>query len=112
MFQLINEASDRADWTVKISATDANTGADIDFTGASITVAVRDAEGCQKLLATTGNGKVVLLDSLNVQFKFTAADMSQLCPATYQVGAVYTLNGETNQLFVGSLSVYDGIVPQ
>jgi hypothetical protein len=112
MFQITDEASNRADWTVQISATDAETGDAIDFTGASVTVAVRDAEGCQRLLATNGNGKVTFPDVGSVQFQFTESDMSQLCAASYQIGAVYTLNGSTNQLFVGSISIYDGVVPR
>ncbi|MGJ5022329.1 hypothetical protein [Bradyrhizobium oligotrophicum] len=104
------EASNRADWTVQVSATDADTGDAIDFTGASVTVAVRDENGCQKLLATTDNGKVTLPSAGVVQFAFTDSDMNGLCPATYLVGATYTINDETNQLFVGTVNVYDGVV--
>jgi hypothetical protein len=112
MFQIVDEASNRADWTVQVSATDLETGEAIDFTGASVTVAVKDEAGCQVLLATTGNGKVTLPDVGSVQFQFLASEMKQLCAATYQIGSTCTNAGGTFQLFVGSVSVYDGVVPQ
>lgn len=104
------EASNRADWTVQISATDADTGDAIDFTGASVTVAVKDENGCQKLVATVDNGKVTLPIVGVIQFTFDDSEMRGLCPATYLVGATYALNGETNQLFVGTVNIYDGVV--
>ncbi|MGJ5075498.1 hypothetical protein [Bradyrhizobium oligotrophicum] len=110
MYLLSIEASNRADWTVQISATDADTGDALDFTGASVTVAVKDESGCQRLLATTDNGKITLLSTGVIQFTFDDSEMRGLCPATYLVGATYLLNGETNQLFVGTVNVYDGVV--
>jgi hypothetical protein len=111
MFQITDEASNRSDWTVQISATDLETGEAIDFSVATaITVAVKDESGCQMLLATLLNGKVTLPDVGSVQFAFTEADMAQLCPATYQIGSTYTTPDGTYQLFVGSVSVYDGVV--
>lgn len=104
------EASNRADWTVQISATDFDTGDAIDFTGATVTVAVKDESGCQRLLATTDNGKVTLPSTGIIEFTFDDSEMRGLCPATYLVGAVYTLSGATNQLFVGTVNIYDGIV--
>lgn len=104
------EASNRADWTVQVSATDADTGDAIDFTGASVTVAVKDETGCQRLLASTDNGKVTLPSIGVIQFTFDDSEMQGLCPATYLVGATYVLSGQTNQLFVGTVNVYDGVV--
>jgi hypothetical protein len=113
MFQITDEASNRSDWTVQISATDLETGEAIDFSVATaITVAVKDESGCQMLLATLLNGKVTLPDVGSVQFAFTEADMAQLCPATYQIGSTYTTPDGTYQLFVGSVSVYEGVVPR
>jgi len=101
------EASNKADWIVQISGTD--DGDDIDFTGADITVAVKDSQGCLKLEATVDNGKITLPSTTVVQVHFTPDDMAKLCPASYAIGGVYKLNNETNQLFVGSFNVYDGI---
>ena len=110
MYLITTEGSNRADWTLQISATDADTGEAIDFTGATISVAVRDEGGCWRLTATTDNGKVTLPSAGVVQIAFTDDDMRTLCPATYLMGAVYTIGGETNQLFTGSFNVYDGVV--
>lgn len=105
------EASNRADWIVQISATDADSGAAINFsTATDITVAIKDENGCQKLVATLANGKVTLPTTGTIQFHFTRDDMKNLCAATYLVGATYTVGGETDQIFVGAVNVYDGVV--
>lgn len=111
MYIISAEGSNRADWTLLVSATDADTGEAIDFTGASVTVAVKDENGCQRLLATTSNGKVTLPTANAVQIAFTDDDMKTLCAATYLIGAVYTISAETNQLFTGTFNVFDGVVP-
>jgi hypothetical protein len=107
------EASNRADWIVQISATDADSGAAIDFsTATDITVAVKDESGCQKLVATLANGHVTLPTVGMIQFHFTPSEMKTLWPATYLIGGTYTVAGETDQLFVGTVNVYDGVVQE
>lgn len=103
------EISNKADWTIQIIATDDETGNAIDFAGASVAVVVKDERDCLTLTATTENGKVTLPSLGVVECKFDLDDMKKLSPATYKIGGVYELNGETNQLFVGEFSVYDGI---
>jgi hypothetical protein len=111
VYLLSAETSNRANWSVQVSATDADTGEAIDFSAASITVAVKDDQGCQRLLATTGNGKVTLPTTGTMQFDFADSEMRQLCPATYQIGAIYETVDGPFQLFVGTVSIYDGVVP-
>jgi len=101
------EASNRADWIIQISATDAETGEDIDFTGADVALAIRD-ENCQRLGATVGDG-ITLLEPTVLQASFGKDAMSGMCAGSYSIGAVYEVNGETTQLFVGTFSVYDGV---
>jgi hypothetical protein len=109
MAYIINfDQSNKADWAFDISATDADNGTDINFTGALVTLTVKDENGCQRLTATIGSG-ITLILSLTLEVKFTAAQMETLCPGAYKVGAVYSLNGEINQLFSGTVSVYDGV---
>jgi hypothetical protein len=102
------EASNSADWTIEISATDVETGEDIDFTGADVTLAVRD-DSSQRLLATIGNG-IDLLEPTVLTVSFSKESLAQISAGSYRIGAVYEINGETNQLFVGTFSVYDGVV--
>ncbi len=106
-FALTNEASNRADWTLVIAATDADTGDDIDFTGAAVSFAVADSEGCRRLSATVDNGITVGGETVTVFFSADA--MKALCAGTYKMGAVYQINGETVQLFIGTVTIVDGV---
>lgn len=102
------DQSNKADWTFDITATDADTGDAIDFTGASVKFEVKDENNCPKLCATIGSGITQPLGT-TLEILFTAAQMECLCPGSYKVGCVYSLNGEINQLLTGTVSVYDGV---
>ena len=102
------DQSNKADWTFDITATDADTGLAIDFTGASVLFVVKDENNCQKLSATIGSG-ITQPVGTTLEVKFTAAQMETLCPGSYKVGCVYSLNGQINQLLSGTVSVYDGV---
>jgi hypothetical protein len=105
------DASNRADFIILISATDADTGSDIDFsTATDITIEVNDSSGCPMMVATLDNGKLTRPSSTVIQCKFTRSEMINLCPAAYMIGGTYTAAGETDQLFTGSVNVYDGVV--
>jgi len=109
MAYIINfDQSNKADWTFDITAVDADTGLAIDFTGAAVTFVIKDENGCQRLSATIGSG-ITQPVGTTLEFKFTAAQMETLCPGAYKHGAVYSLNGEINQLMSGTVSVYDGV---
>lgn len=103
------DQSNKADWAFDITATDADTGEAIDFTDAEVTFTVDDENGCQRLTASIGDG-ITLTDANTLSFLFTATQMNALCPGSYKVGAIYVLNDETNQILVGTVSVYDGVV--
>lgn len=105
--------SNKADWTFDITATDADPdspsfGAPIDFTGAAVTFTVKDENDCQKLNLTIGSG-ITQPTGFVLEVLVTAAQMETLCPGAYKHGAVYSLNGEINQLMSGTVSVYDGV---
>jgi hypothetical protein len=102
------DQSNKADWAFDISATDADSGVDIDFTGALVTLTVKDENNCQRLTASIGSG-ITQPTGLVLEVKFTASQMEALCPGAYKVGAVYSLNGDINQIFSGTVSVYDGV---
>lgn len=96
-----------ADWNMQLQVTDADTGALMDFTGAAIEIAVKDANNCQKLTGTVDNGKVTIPSTGIIEWLFPATDMQALCVGQYKMGGVYQLNGETVALFTGELSVAD-----
>ena len=109
MAYIVNfDQSNKADWTFDITATDADTGLAIDFTGALVTLTVKDENDCQQLPATIGSG-ITQPVGTTLEVLFTASQMEALCPGAYKIGAVYSLNGEINQLFHGTVSVYDGV---
>lgn len=102
------DQSNTADWTFDITATDDSTGVAIDFTGADVLFVVQDENGCEKFRASIGSG-ITQPVGTTLEFKFTAAQMEILWPGSYKCGCVYSLNGEINQLLVGTVSVYDGM---
>lgn len=106
---LNSSATNNADWKTRFEFTDGDTGDLIDFTGATIEIEVRDADGCLKIEATTGNGKIAIISTGIFEMTVPVSEMSCLCPGSYQVGGVYSLNGETISLFTGTLSVVNGV---
>jgi hypothetical protein len=106
------DQSNKADWTFDITA-DAYDGDDnligpVDFTGAAVSFVVKDENNCQKLSATIGSG-ITQPVGTTLEVLFTASQMEVLCPGSYKIGCVYSLNGEINQLLTGTISVYDGV---
>jgi hypothetical protein len=109
MAYIINfDQSNKADWTLDVSATDADTGVAIDFTGALVTFTVNDENRCQRLTASIGTG-ITQPTGFVLEVLFTAAQMETLCAGSYPFGMVYKLNGSINQILSGTLSVYDGV---
>ena len=104
------EATNKADWITLISAVDADTGEDIDFTDASVKASVKDGDGCERLTATVGSG-ITLQSSTVLQLRFTAAQMGGLCAGDYKIGIVYQIDGddEVTQLLTGDVTVQDGV---
>ena len=101
------------DWKTQFQFTDgdpnsATFGQLIDFTGAFIAIAVEDQDGCQRILATTTNGKIVIVSVGIIELTVDDSEMN-LCAGSYPIGGYYQLNGETIDLFEGSLSIRRGI---
>jgi hypothetical protein len=71
------DASNKADFVVEFSATDADTGDDIDFTGFDI--AFKVADDCATVIeATTANGLITLPTSTVLQLTIPASRMAAL----------------------------------
>lgn len=104
------DASNRADFIADISATDADTGADIDFTGATVTIAIWE-EGCSpKITATIGSG-ITQPSATVLELTVTAIQMAVFKPGSYLIGGIYAVGGTTTQLFIGDFVVYQGKSP-
>jgi hypothetical protein len=106
---LNSAATNNADWKTQLQFTDAETGDLIDFTGANIEIDVKDFDGCRRISASTDNGKISIVGLGTFELDVSASEMACICPGAYQVGGVYSLNGETISLFTGSLSIVSGV---
>lgn len=105
---LTSAATSNRDWKTQFQFTDTETDTLIDFTGAFISIAVEDRGGCQKILATTENGKIAIISTGIFELTVGYAEMN-LCPGSYNMGGFYQLDGETIDLFEGTLSLRKGI---
>lgn len=97
------ETSNR-DWNYQFEATDEDTGELIDFTGAFIAIGVYDADGCQRIYATTDNG-MIAVPGMGIVTLSVPEAQTNLCAGTYDIGGYYQLNGETLDLLEGSIAV-------
>jgi hypothetical protein len=110
---LSSAATSYRDWKTQFQFTDGDPtsptfGQLLDFTGAYIAIAVEDDNGCQRIFADTINGKVTILSLGTIELDILASDMN-LCAGAYPMGGFYQLNGETIDLFEGTLSIRKGI---
>lgn len=104
------QASNREDWTIQFYASAEDTGDALDFSGATINFALNDMDGTQILTASTDDGSITTPSTGYVDISLTESQMSTLEAGSYQIGCNYELNGVTAQLFVGTASIYDGVV--
>jgi hypothetical protein len=109
----LDPISNRTGWLLDVALEDADAGGPVDIAGASVVVEVRDPQtGAVALTATTGNGRIAIVDTGVFRLDVPPGETQRLCAATYQVGAIITLNGESRQLIIGTLPVLDGIVSE
>lgn len=106
---LNSSATNNADWKTEFQFNDRDTGDLIDFTSATIEIEVKDLDNCKRIEATTGNGKITIISTGVIELLVPASEMKCLCPASYRIGGVYSIDGETISLFTGTLTVIDGV---
>ena len=113
----IAAASNRADLLFQVVLIDPKTNDNVDFTGATITVALRPVSGGNNyapgpiLTGTNQDGHITIIGPGNFTVKFSRSEMTQLRAGDYDIGITVLLNdGITYQLFAGQLPVVDGVV--
>lgn len=106
---LNSAATNNADWKTQFQFSDGETGDLIDFTGATIEIDVKDFDGCRRISASIANGKISIISTGIFELDIPVSEMSCLCPGSYQIGGVYSLNDETISLFTGTLSITSGV---
>lgn len=103
-----DQQSNKADFIFDVTATDVDTQQLIDFTDADISCSIKDRDGCVVQTIAVGSG-ITLLVPTKLEFLFAKNNVGSLC-GHYKIGCVFQINGgETDQLFVGTVSFYDGV---
>lgn len=103
-----DQQSNKADFKFQISATDVDTGDQINFTGAAVSCSIKDKNDCSLVTISIDGGGIALVDPYTLEFLFTKAQVGNYC-GHYKIGCVFELNDETDQLFIGTVSFYDGV---
>lgn len=102
--------SNREDWIDQCEVLDQDDAA-VDLTTATIVLAVRNSKTkAITLTASTANGSITLVSTGIFQFAFTLNQTRSLCAETYDVGCTINLNSVTQQFFIGTIAVLDGVV--
>lgn len=111
MYEIQFSATNSADWSQAVQLIDDQTG--LPFDGASIefSLEVDDRGGAPVLRGSTTDGVIERPEPSIIQWSFPVSQMRALCAGnTYRVGCTATDEGGTIQLFVGTLSLINGVV--
>lgn len=109
----LDPASNRATWELTYQLIDADTEDPFDISAATaIVLTVSDPGGCVVLTASLGQGIALTTDGTDGQFtsRFESSQMRAICPKTYDVGCVISMDGDDIQLIIGRVPVAEGIV--
>jgi len=109
-YQINFYQSNKADFIAEIIAVDVDTDEDIDLTGATVEITIKDDCDTVRVTATIANGLITQPATTVLKLNIPEATMANLRAGTYRIGGAYSLNSEINQIYVGNLVVYDGIV--
>lgn len=111
MYQIsFPQTSNDATWIFTGQISDASNGELLDLSGLSFVFAVEDRNNCQKLIASTSNGKFTIIGLGLFRWEFSKSEMQCLCPGTYDTGMTMANDDQTVQLSVGPLPIVDGNV--
>jgi hypothetical protein len=107
----LTSVSNREDWEMAFQLWDKEADEYIDITGCVVTLTVADERDCSILTGSSAGSYVTLEGDGIIRAIFPAASMSNVCAGTYKVGVRITKESipKTVQLFVGTLSVVEGV---
>ena len=111
---VIEPISNREDWIEVCEVRDYESNELVDLTGAAIVMAVRDKTSkVQVLNASTDDGTIIIQGLGTFRWQFPLSSMRGIAVSrSYEVGCTIQLNGgPTQQFFIGTVNVLDGIVP-
>lgn len=101
--------SNREDFEIMYEAVDDDTNDSIDLTSASVDFEIRE-NGCRRIVASTGNGKITLVEPSVFRVFIGKDEMKCLCSGSYEVGATVENDDITRSLIIGTINVLDGVV--
>lgn len=111
MYEIQFAATTSADWAVAIEIIDADTNQPMDLSGATFELEVGSSCDGHYLSASTADSTIISPQTGVVQWTFPATTMDGLSYGrTHRVGLTMTTDGGTTQVFVGTLSLIDGVV--
>jgi hypothetical protein len=85
-------------------------GTAVTLTGATIKFSARDpVTRTEVLSASTDDGKITI-STTTMTLSIGKSELNALCAKNYDIGCTITIDDATDQLFVGSLEIYDGVV--
>lgn len=100
--------SNAADWSDAVYLVDANDDA-VDLTGASITLKIRYLNNDSEALSgSTDAGEITLPATGYIAWAFPASSLTSVCAGTYRAGMLIVRDGETTQLFLGTVTFERG----
>lgn len=103
--------SNREDYIEEFQAFDENDDL-IDLTGATIVFSIADKDSSSEILSATTAAGTITISTTTATVNIPVATMRGVDEAKdYNVGCTILINSVTSQLFVGTVQIYDGIVP-
>jgi len=101
--------SNRADWSETFELVDQDTG-EVITDLSDITIKMQVRKGCSAYLsAETGDDHITISAFGTITIEFDALEMAALEAGTYDIGMTIERDGVTEQQFIGSLPVVEGV---
>lgn len=102
----LKPTTNRQTWSEIFELFDDETNEAIDLTGATVVMQFREQNCCTPRVSAS----ITIVDTGKFEARIELDTMRSLCPQTYDVGCTIERDGETVEIFVGTIAVVDGVV--
>jgi len=125
----LDTVTNKSDWNTTIQIVDSDSDEPVDLTGVDAFMQVVSCrEGYPhhsnhgygydygsgscgpRLSGSTEDGRLTLSSEGIISWSYPASVMNALCPRTYDIGIILKKDDQTTQLFLGKVTVLDGVV--
>lgn len=101
--------SNAADWSDAVLLIGEDDSEPVDLTGASVTFTVKPKSSDSTVLTgSTEAGDITFPDTGYIAWAFAPSSLTTLCAGTYRAGILIERDGETVQLFLGTVTIEEG----